>query len=376
MPLKCLLGETPVFAFNFSGEKWEQLKVENRKLKHLSMPCCKAKATPKTSKLGTQFFAHAKTGGCETAAETAEHLLAKATVAEAAKLAGWTVDTEVQGSTPAGDPWVADVLVSKGQSKIAIEIQWSKQVQEETKRRQTKYAESGVRGLWLMRHPNLLVERETPTFRLCYDEETRSFSVLIPSSRFFPEMINNHNKDEAGYWQQGVGLRNFVAGALNGALKFAPVIGRRMPVSISTAPVECWSCKKETRIVHEVIFLASKILPGHTDIHTNIYEFDGVDGGGAVLAALVPSDLLRQHGIGAIKARYSRNMGGRYLSNGCVHCDAIQGRFYDHDSWYDAEPTYTVEAELSKRVVLQWTQTDSGVEDEIFRWWFDDFLQK
>jgi hypothetical protein len=372
MPLKCLLGETAVFAFDFSGEKWEKLKAETRKLKHLSMPCCHAKATPKTSKLGTQFFAHSNAEGCETAPETAEHLLAKTSVAKAAKMAGWTVDTEVKGATPPGDSWVADVLATKGQGKIAIEIQWSKQTPEETKHRQAKYAESGVRGLWLMRHPNLLVEQENPTFLLRYDEGNRSFLVMIPSSRFIPELINNRNKDDAGYWQQEVGLSDFIIGALNGALKFAPAIGRQMPVSISTAPVECWSCKKETRVVHEVIFEASKILPGHADIHTDIYEFDGIDGGGAMLAVLFPSHLLRQHGIGAIKDRYSRTMGGTYLSNGCVHCDAIQGRFYDHDSWHDAEPTYTVKGELSKQVVSQWAQTDSGVEEDIFRWWFDD----
>lgn len=367
MPLKCLLGETPIFGFNCSGEEWELLKSENRKLKHLSMPCCNAKATPKTSKLGTQFFAHAKTEGCETASETAEHLLAKTTVAEAAKLAGWTVDTEVQGATLTGDPWVADVLATKGQSKVAIEVQWSKQAQEETKRRQAKYAESGVRGLWLMRHPNLLVEQETPTFRLRFDEENRSFSVLIPSPRYHSELVGNNNKNEPGYWQQGVGLSDFVVGTLNGALKFAPAIGRRLPASISTASISCWRCKKATRMVHGVTFEAGKVLPGHPNIYATIYDFNDLDCGGVFLTALFPSDLLRQHEIGAIKERYSRTMGGSYLSNGCVHCDALQGRFYDHDSWYEAEPTYAVEVELSKRLASQLAECESEAGSEIFR---------
>lgn len=376
MPLKCLLGETPIFGFNYSIEEWERLKSENRKHKLLFMPCCHVRAIPKTSKLGTNFFAHAKAEGCETAAESAEHLLAKATIAEAAKLAGWTVDTEVRGVTVEGDTWVADVLAMKGQSKVAIEVQWSKQAQVETKRRQAKYAESGVRGLWLMRHPNLLVEQETPTFRLHFDESARTFFVQIPSPRYHPEFVGNHNKNEPSYWQQEIALSDFVVGALNGALKFAPVIGRRLPASISTAPISCWRCKKTTRIVHGVTFEACKVLPEHPNIYAALYDFESLDSGATLLAALFPSHLLRKHEIGAIKDRYSRTMGGSYLSNGCVHCDALQGRFYDHDSWYEAVPTYTVELELSKQSASHLVECESEAGHDIFRWWFDGLTVK
>ena len=39
----------------------------------------------------------------------------------------------------------------KKQSKIAIEIQWSPQNIEETKRRQEKYIASGIRTVWFIR---------------------------------------------------------------------------------------------------------------------------------------------------------------------------------------------------------------------------------
>lgn len=352
MPLKCLQDGDPVFAFDFTLDAWESLKAENRKRKHLSMPCCEAKATPKTSKLGTQFFAHARTDACAAPAETAEHLLAKATCAEAAKLAGWEVDTEVFGVSPDGETWIADVLASKGNARVPIEVQWSRQKVDETKRRQEKYKQSGLRGLWLMRNSDLVVEKETPTFRLRYDEGLRKFVVLVAAS-------------------QEVDLAQFVAGTLRGALKFAPAIGRKMPLSVSTAIVECWRCKKETQIVLGLEFHAGKVLPGHASISAQLYDFDNQDCGGAFFAAAFPHELLRQHGIGAIKNRYSRTAGCSYLSNGCFHCDAIQGRFFDHDSWFDAEPAYTVEVELTQRLVHQIQESESGYESEIFCWWFD-----
>ena len=169
MPLKCLLDGKPIFAFALSESDWDALKEENRNLRHLRIACCEAKVTPKTSKLGTQFFAHGRTEGYASPAETAEHLLAKAMIAKAAKDAGWEVDTEVSGCTPSGEQWVADVLATKGKARIAIEVQWSRQDQEETKRRQERYRQSGVRGLWLLRHPTLLLEKDTPTFRLRYN---------------------------------------------------------------------------------------------------------------------------------------------------------------------------------------------------------------
>jgi competence protein CoiA len=368
MPLKSLRNGHSVYAFDYAADGWEVLKAEHRKLKHLTMPCCGATATPKTSKLGTHFFAHARADGCEAPAETAEHLLAKMAVAEAVKAAGWAVDTEVRGSTPTGEDWTADVLASRGRARIAIEIQWSRQDQEETRRRQQRYAESGVRGLWLKRHTNLLTEKRTPTFRLRYDEAARSFSVLLPSPRFDPLDVTNRNKDNPALWQQTIELPVFVNGALNGALTFAPAIGRRMPVSVLTAPVDCWRCNKETRIVIEIVFEASRILKGHSNISTTIYAFDEVDGADDLLGTVFPAELLRQKGIGAIKHRYSRTAHGKYLSNGCCHCDALQGRFFDHDSWCDAQPAYAVEAELSDLWACQLFEAN----DDLRRWWFDE----
>lgn len=366
MPLKCFIDGKPVFSFDFSIEGWNQLKVENRQKKHLSLPCCDREVIPKTSKLGTQFFAHARLGDCETASETNEHLLAKFLVAKAAKLAGWEVESEAEGRTPNGDIWIADVLATKGKAKIAIEIQWSNQSIEETKLRQARYTESGVRGLWLLRYPNLVVEKTTPTFSLRLTDAKDDFTVMIPKPNGV-SWITNHNKKEAGHWQQEVGLTEFVIGGLNGALKFAPAIGLRLPVSISTALVSCWRCKQDTRIVHGITFHTNKVLPGHADIYAELGDIDGLDNRKELLEALFPPNLMSRHGIGAVKNRYSRTAGTSYLSNGCIHCDALQGRFFDHDSMWDAENTYTVEAEMTK----QFAENLMVSDESAFCWWFD-----
>lgn len=367
MPLKCMRDGEAVYAFKYVDDEWTELKVENRERRCLTMSCCGAGVVLKTSKLGTRFFAHSRIGECATSPETAEHLLAKSIIAKAVQIAGWEVSTEFAKHSPAGVEWVADVMATKEHRSVAIEVQWSRQEQEETKRRQERYWRSRVRGLWLMRHPNLLVEKETPMFRLRYKEDSHGFSVLMPSPHFDVSFIGNHNKDDLYFWQQEIDLFTFVVGALNGRLKFAPAIDRRMPVNVKTAPVECWRCKKDTNIVIGIEFEAGKILKGHSSITANIYDFEEIKEC-ELLEKLFPLPLLKRHSVGQIKRRFSRTTGFEYLSNGCIHCDALQGRFFDHEHWHEATVAYTVEAELSDT----WASQLVDSHDQIFRWWFDE----
>ncbi len=90
------------------------LKASNASEKNLRMTCCDEHATIKTSKLGTQFFAHKRRGECTSAAETAEHLFVKACIAKAIRGTGWEVDQGAAwpsarrkrvGSRCDGQPW-------------------------------------------------------------------------------------------------------------------------------------------------------------------------------------------------------------------------------------------------------------------------------
>jgi competence protein CoiA len=140
MPLRCLdpTGRS-IQSFDLADE--------NRKARSLRMLCCGSQVILKRSHLGTQFFAHKVVGRCATAPETEAHLQLKRTVVFAARANGWEATTEVPGTSPLGEQWKADVLAQKGIHKVAVDIQWAGQTNDETMRRQERYRQSGIRGL-------------------------------------------------------------------------------------------------------------------------------------------------------------------------------------------------------------------------------------
>ncbi|MFX9027565.1 hypothetical protein ABTN22_19170, partial [Acinetobacter baumannii] len=77
---------------------------------------------------------------------------------------------------------------------------------------------------------------------------------------------------------------------------------------------------------------------GCADIELNLHSFgDNLQDGASVVARMLPRALLKSHGIGELRPRHSRTEGGSYLSNGCVHCDALQGRFFEHEHGFNME---------------------------------------
>jgi hypothetical protein len=168
MPLRCIgLDGHSVQSFNLSEAEWSALGQENLRSRQLRMPCCDASVVMKVSTRGLRFFAHKSRGRCQTAQETEEHLALKMLAARATRRAGWTCSTEASGSSPTGETWTADVLAHKGEAKVAIEIQWSAQTNEESLYRQERYRQSGVRCLWLFRRLGFPVSKDFPAVRVC-----------------------------------------------------------------------------------------------------------------------------------------------------------------------------------------------------------------
>lgn len=184
MPLKCFSGELELFAFQFNNENWELLREQNRKSKNLRMPCCSSGVVLKQSKLMTRFFAHARKGPCTTQPETPEHLLAKAEIAKAIEAAGWIATTECSGTSPSGNCWTTDVMARKEELQVAFEVQWSPQSDTETTQRQERYRESSVRGLWLFRQKDFISSKEIPAFKLSFNAEKDSFSVVVCAGHY------------------------------------------------------------------------------------------------------------------------------------------------------------------------------------------------
>lgn len=372
MPLKCLFGTEEVYAFEVeSDEAWETLRTENAASRSLRMPCCGSAVVLRTSPLGTRHFAHSRRGPCTTAPESAEHLLAKLVIIDGIRRTAWAAKPEQEGSTASGDKWKADVLAMKDSTKnqVAFEVQWSRQTDEETRQRQTRYKDAGVRGLWLFRQYDFPMEKGTPAFRLIFDEKTKSFLVAIPSPFYHPNYVSNREKDKPLYWQQSVELSRFVEGALTGKLHFGAALNKKMPLEVEAAATECWRCHKETSIITGLVFAAGKVLPGCPNIYASIYSFDELGSSGSkILMSMLPSKLLRQHGIGVVKSRYSKMERKSYLSNGCVHCDVLQGKNFDHEVAYGSEKVFDVEVVLD----ATWATQLLGDSSHLYRWWFDD----
>ena len=368
MPLKCLRDSEELFAFNItSDDEWSGLRAENAETRCLRMACCQSTVALRTSRLGTRHFAHSRRGECTTAPESVEHLLAKSTVVSGVARTSWTAKVEQGGTTPHADAWVADVLATQtGKKSVAFEIQWSLQTEEETRVRQARYRAAGIRGLWLFRQYDFTTNKEIPAFRLRLDDESKAFQVLIPSPLYSPRLVSAKT-DEHYLWQQAIELSRFAEGALTGRLRFAAALNQTMPLEIRAAPTVCWNCHKNIRIVTRLSFAAGKILPGCSDVPCSIYDFDKIPEGPDLLARLVPRALLANHDIGELKLRYSNTVNSRYLSNGCIHCGALSGRFFDHELGADS-----VAFKVAATLDAAWATKLPSAERHINCWWFDN----
>jgi hypothetical protein len=321
--------------------------------------------TLKRSKRGTQFFAHARRGPCTTAPESAEHLLAKDIIARAAEAAGWNATTEESGTSPSGKGWIADVLCRElgARSAIAFEVQWSSQISEETEARQAIYKESGIRGLWLMRQPVIPISKQTPAFRLIIRDAPEPLLVSLPSAHY-PGI---HKAADARNWSQSIPLDEFVCGALTKRLRFAPALNVTVPIRVHAAKVPCWKCNKPTTCLIYIEFVVDEVFPSHGNHGITRDDIEAAAPQGETwLAKYLPNDLLASVGIGAIKRRYSGTVGSKYLSNGCIHCDALQGASFEHEFAWEAEPVLT-----SHGVIEPWVANTFDGARFVNRWWFD-----
>lgn len=368
MSFKCISGDQELLSIDFDDQEWESLRAQNRQERVLKMTCCGAEVTLRKTRLGTQYFAHAKKGSCLAGMDVAEVMLAREMIAKAARRAGWCILVEEAGTSTGENEWMVDVLANReGGKQVAFKVQWGRLPLDEVARYQALSRASGIRTLWLMRQQNIPVEKAIPAFRLGHDAEANTCVVSLPGPYYHPAFATSKNSDAPTYWRQHIKLGLFVEGALEGKLRFAPQVSLTLPLDVCAAYTDCWRCKKTTGLVIDLCFAASQVLQGAADVTAKIYDFDDEGRGAALLMSTLPAALLAPHGIGPIKPRYSRTEGQRYLSNGCIHCDALQGRFFEHEVAYDAHPIFSVDVLFDE----QWA---SHLEDResIDKWWFDD----
>jgi hypothetical protein len=286
MPLRCLdHANHSLDAVAVDPDEWATLTVANRRDRHLRMHCCGSPVVLKTSRLGTRFFAHHVLGGCASGDESPEHLHLKALAIAAARAAGWDAEAEVSGVTADGDPWRADVLATRGKHRVAVEVQWSGQADDETARRQARYAASGVRALWLFRRPGFAVDPEVPAVRV-------------------------RGTLAAGLTALGLPAEDFLTAVFDRRLRFGIGAGSTATVSVSGAIATCWGsdCGALTRVATSVA-----IVHGGSSCRVEVADLGGHPTVIAALAAVLPADPLR----GRIRVRRATGI----AVTGCFRCD-------------------------------------------------------
>lgn len=234
-----------------------------------------------------------------------------------ARECGWDAEAEVAGTAPDGEEWQADVLATKDGAKVAIEIQWSGQVDGETLRRQDRYRRSGVRGLWLFRQPGFPVSKELPAACIGGSLDN-GFHALLP---YCWGSMNRTDRREMTGWKSNIPMSDFIKAALRGRLRW----GRITDVSdtgiakVIVAEADCEECG----VITEIIVGVDLLIAGET-LEVSLRDLTQFEGLIGQLRAQLPESFDQSH----LKIRYSRTMRERYFSNGCLGCDRLKGDFF------------------------------------------------
>lgn len=143
-------GEKPVYGDDYTPADWRALQEFSQDNPgHYTMPCCGARAIPKTSPNGVHHFAHYGSE-CANAPETIWHQEAKDLVIGSIKRLGLEGVHEFSGGS-GKDRWRADVMLTSPTGPVAVEIQRSHQHIRDFVRRTERYTRHGIRCVWIVR---------------------------------------------------------------------------------------------------------------------------------------------------------------------------------------------------------------------------------
>ncbi|HCF2447120.1 TPA: hypothetical protein NIA45_004789 [Pseudomonas aeruginosa] len=281
MPLRCVDADgNGIHSFKMSEREWEALRLDNARLRHLSMPCCGRGVVLKKSQRGTRFFAHEVKGTCTSVSESADHLEIKHLVCEALIAQGWDAETEVRGVSPDGHVWVADVMASRGKTRFAVEVQLSQQSIKVTADRHYRYSTSGVKALWLHRQEQFLVREQIPAARVGKRQDG-SFEVYA-KQMVIHQKANGSPPDPIFRWH-GVPLAEFIQALLDRRFWFGAMqAGEVAVVDQYAATAHCFYCRRDHDLTslliitgaasREPIWLRHKTLLGVEPLRSALLE--------------------------------------------------------------------------------------------------------
>ena len=96
-----------------------------------------------------------------------------------------------------------------------------------------------------------------------------------------------------------------------------------VPARVLTVEDRCWQCRSKVRAIVGVL-----VDPSLTSDRNGFLPFDAV---APQLASVLDARALAARRIGQLRHRESPGIPGGYLSNGCIECDALIGRFQLED---------------------------------------------
>ena len=180
MPLKGIINGRNIISIGMSNDEWNDLRVAvSYGQLSITLPCCGGLAYQRISTLGTKHFVHKSKCDYEWKPESADHVKMKEIIFNVCKEEGWNADPE-----HTFNDWIADVFASKGNKKVAFEVQCSLQSFNRTKERQAKYIQDGVKGNWVFKH-----------FPASWDYNSKIITFEISKSSFLhPQIDDNYGQ--------------------------------------------------------------------------------------------------------------------------------------------------------------------------------------
>ncbi len=145
----------------------------------------------------------------------------------------------------------------------------------------------------------------------------------LPSTRVWldvPFTDNDHAKAFGGRWDPDV--RSWWIARESYSDSLAPWLFRP-PVSaiVIALPMNCWRCHAQTRAIAGVLI--------DPELHPDEDPWGFIPFVDVAAAFITVGAHWREpRAIGIIKARHSRAQQRRYISNGCISCDALLGDFF------------------------------------------------
>ena len=332
MAFSCNKDNQTIYGFQYDLKDWITLKENKESV--FEMTCCGNQAILKTSKLGTQFFAHKvkpKTSDCSTGGESAEHIHIKYLVMKELDKNGWAVEVEKRGATPDGEDWIADIYAEKGKVKIAIEVQWSPQAFIETRRRQEKYARSGVRCAWLLRSGSIKARNAIVGDYAYSTKDLPVFSIYRNKRQDGQTyMVHNVNKLKPDSYDPlepiALELEDFIKSLVSSNIRFTKKYSTVKRLYLEIIKQNCWNrrCGGTTKIVTRMYF--KEIIFGIEKEY--LFQSEAIDDCDDQMVTILNSEFAKAYNFAPLRRRYSKTVGGSYVANSCIHCDALMGKHF------------------------------------------------